>query len=34
MIQERGGLFDPTLVDVFLEHQDDFFNISQKYPDE
>jgi response regulator RpfG family c-di-GMP phosphodiesterase len=34
MIQERGGLFDPSLVDVFLEHQDDFFQISTKYPDE
>jgi len=34
IIQERGGLFDPSLVDVFLEHQDDFFQISTKYPDE
>lgn len=28
MVRERGGLFDPALLDVFLERLDDVFNIA------
>lgn len=31
--KERGGHFDPSLVDIFMEHQDIFFQISAQYPD-
>jgi len=34
IIEERGGLFDPNLVDIFLEYQDEFFQLSTQYPDE
>ncbi|PCI23874.1 MAG: hypothetical protein COB67_12410 [SAR324 cluster bacterium] len=31
--EERGCHFDPQLVDIFLEHQDAFIKICEKYPD-
>jgi response regulator RpfG family c-di-GMP phosphodiesterase len=31
--KERGGLFDPNLVDIFMENKDEFFQISSKHPD-
>jgi len=31
--RERGGLFDPDLVDLFLDHTDELFAIYKAYPD-
>ncbi|WP_165669861.1 DUF3369 domain-containing protein [Metapseudomonas otitidis] len=31
---ERGRHFEPKLVDLLLEHQDEFFAIRERYPDE
>lgn len=31
---ERGRHFDPTLVDLFVEHFDEFIAIREKYPDD
>ncbi|MBU2552147.1 MAG: DUF3369 domain-containing protein [Proteobacteria bacterium] len=32
--QERGRHFDPRLVDLFLDHLDDFVDILKSYPDD
>lgn len=31
--KERGKHFDPTLVDILLEHLPEFINIKERYPD-
>lgn len=32
-VQEREKQFDPFLVDIFVEHIDDFLDITNRYPD-
>jgi len=32
-IEEKGKHFDPTLVDIFFEHLDEFLLIREKYQD-
>lgn len=31
--EERGKQFDPALVDLFIEHHEEFFMIQEQYPD-
>ena len=30
--EQRGKHFDPTLVDIFLESQDEITDITKRYP--
>ena len=33
MVRERGGLFDPALLDLFLDHLDDVLSLTKDLPD-
>ena len=33
MLRDRGGLFDPKLLDLFLEHLDDVLDLTKTLPD-
>ncbi len=33
MLRDRGGLFDPKLLDLFLEHLDDVLELTRRLPD-
>lgn len=33
MIRDRGGLFDPNLLDLFLDHLDDVLDLTKTLPD-
>jgi putative two-component system response regulator len=33
MVRDRGGLFDPMLLDLFLEHLDDVLELTKRLPD-
>ena len=34
MEEQRGIMFDPRLLDLFMENLDDFLEIRERYPDE
>lgn len=33
MVRDRGGLFDPQLLDLFLDHLDDVLSLTRELPD-